>query len=283
MSTIRASLCIGMACILVGCASDGVLDGRLGAGVRYSSYGPPSDPGAPYWADTARAMAGNFSGAVPQVVWIVGTREGSGTHLNFPGQSDDPHIMFSDADANEQALSLFDAMRGQVWLQVEPGEASVETLIDILLERYGHHRCVIGVGVDVEWVGAGHKGIGTPVSDELARSWVAAVRAHDSDYALFLKHWLTSHMPPTERDGIMFIDDSQNLDSLDTMVSEFKVWGKTFAPAPVGFQYGYASDRKWWRALDNPPVDIGNAFLDAIPNAKGLYWVDFTLFEVFPP
>jgi len=228
-------------------------------------------------------MADTFPKAVPQVVWIVGTREGTGTRLNFPGQSDSPHIMFSEADANEEVLTRFDRMRGQVWLQVEPGQASVEELIDILLQRYGHHRCVIGVGVDVEWFGAGDDAIGTPVSDEVARSWVAAVRKHGSNYWLFLKHWLTSHMPPTERDGIMFIDDSQDLHSLNAMVSEFKMWGKAFEPAPVGFQYGYASDREWWQVLDNPPADIGDALLFEIPNTKGLYWVDFTVFEIFPP
>ena len=276
-------LCVGLVCAVAGCTNVGGLDGRLGAGIRYSSYGPPHDPGSRYWADTARDMADMFPHAVPQVVWIVGTREGSGTHLNFPGQSDDPHIIFSESDANEQVLRLFDRMRGQVWLQVEPGQASVETLIDILLERYGDHRCVVGVGVDVEWFGADDKGIGTPVSDDVANSWVAAVREHGTGYGLFLKHWLISHMPPTARDGILFIDDSQDLSSLDAMVSEFKEWGAAFGAAPVGFQYGYASDRGWWQELDNPPADIGNALLRAIPNTRALYWVDFTVFEVFPP
>jgi hypothetical protein len=54
-------------------------------------------------------------------------------------------------DGNEEALTLFDEMGAQVWLQVEPGNAPVEDLIHIVLERYGHHPSVVGVGVDVEW------------------------------------------------------------------------------------------------------------------------------------
>jgi hypothetical protein len=36
-------------------------------------------------------------------------------------------------------------------------------------------------------------------------------------------------------------------------------------------------------ALDDPPADIGLALLDAVPNTAGLYWVDFTVREVFEP
>jgi hypothetical protein len=62
-----------------------------------------------------------------------------------------------------------------------------------------------------------------------------------------------------------------------------RAWSRAFAPAPVAFQYGYRSDRRWWRHLDDPPADIGRRILDAAPNTEGLFWVDFTVLEVFPP
>jgi hypothetical protein len=98
-----------------------------------------------------------------------------------------------------------------------------------------------------------------------------------------LKHWLPEKMPPTLRDGLFFIDDSQILPSLDAMVEEFADWGRAFAPAPVGFQIGYDSDRPWWEDLADPPAEIGRRILAAVPNAAGLYWVDFTVLDVFPP
>jgi hypothetical protein len=80
----------------------------------------------------------------------------------------------------------------------------------------------------------------------------------------------------------MFLDDSQMFDSMDQMVNEFKDWGQTFAPTPVGFQYGYQRDRKWWKELLDPPRDIGQAILNQVPNATDLYWVDFTMRQIWP-
>lgn len=255
----------------------------MGAGFRYSSYGPWYDPGPAYWAGVGQQMAGYFPGAVPQTIWIVGTVSGQGTVLNFPGETTQPYIYFTSKDKNEAVLTLFDDMGGQVWLQVEPGKADVVKLIHILLARYGRHPSVIGVGIDVEWYGATGTPEGIPVTDEVARQWVEAARAHGPQYQIFLKHWLPEFMPPTVRDGIVFVDDSQGLGSLEEMVTEFTAWGAAFAPAPVAFQFGYESDKPWWRKLENPPAEIGAALLTAVPNTTGLYWVDFTVLEVFPP
>ncbi len=59
--------------------------------------------------------------------------------------------------------------------------------------------------------------------------------------------------------------------------------GAAYRQSPVGFQYGYPADEAWWGELDDPPADIGQAILDRVPNAVGLYWVDFTALQVFPP
>ena len=90
-------------------------------------------------------------------------------------------------------------------------------------------------------------------------------------------------MPPTYRDGIVFINDSQQFESFDQLMDDFTAWGETFAPAPVGYQYGYPADKKWWQELQDPPAEIGQAILNDIPNTQGLFWVDFTLLDIFPP
>jgi hypothetical protein len=51
----------------------------------------------------------------------------------------------------------------------------------------------------------------------------------------------------------------------------------------VGFQFGYRSDKKWWRKLADPPGTIGQALLAKIPNARDLLWVDFTAYDIWPP
>jgi len=228
-------------------------------------------------------MASRFAGATPQGIWIVGQINARGTYLSFPTDQTDRRILGSPIDDNEQVFDLFDELGVQVWLQVEPGEASVEKLIHIVLAQYGHHPCVVGVGVDVEWYHSYENPEGKAVTDAEAAAWVAAAQSHGAHYRLFLKHWLIEKMPPTVREGILFVDDSQQFPSLDTMVEEFAAWGEAFAPAPVAFQFGYGSDRRWWQKLDDPPSAIGERILAAVPNTQGLYWVDFTVLEVFPP
>ena len=255
----------------------------LSAGFRYSSYGPDYDPGPEYWVQVGNQMAGRFAGAVPGAIWIVGQLDGDGTWLNFPANPESSLIQASTRDGNERALLLFDRLGAKVWLQVEPGNAPVDELIDLVLDRYGHHSSVVGVGIDVEWYRSVDQAEGQAVTDAEARSWLARARYHDPSYRIFLKHWEAGKMPPTAREGILFVDDSQILPSFDAMVEEFAEWGRAFAPAPVAFQFGYRSDRPWWRHLQDPPREIGERILAAVPNAEGLYWVDFTVLEVFPP
>jgi hypothetical protein len=263
----------------------------LGAGFRWSPYGPPpgEDPGPDYWADVALQMASRFDGAVPQGIWIACEVDfasgGCWLDVDAAGETVDPLIRFTGnpVDTTEVALSAFDTAGVQVWLQVEPGFASVEELIHWLLDRYGHHPSVIGVGVDVEWYrNASEPALGDPVDDALAAAWRDAVRAH-GDYRLFLKHWLIGHMPPSERRYIVFVDDSQGFPDLAALVSEAAVWSDAFPTSRVGFQIGYESDRVWWSGMADPPGEIGDALSQVVPNLKSLFWVDFTALDVFPP
>jgi hypothetical protein len=270
--------------LLVGCAAQPQETAApLGAGFRYSTYGVSGEPGAAYWASVGQRMAAKFPGSVPQAIWIVGNIYDEGTYLNFPCETDDPNIKCGYADMNEAALTLFDEEGVQVWLQVEAGNADMETLIDIVLEQYGSHPCVIGFGADVEWYKSTTGPLGVPITDEEAARWVAAVRAHNPAYRLFLKHWEIEWMPPTAREGILFINDHQEFESLEAMIENYTAWGEHFSGYPVGYQFGYHSDAKWWREFEDPASEIGNAILKAVENTQALFWVDFTVLEVFPP
>jgi hypothetical protein len=264
------------------------------AGLRASSYGAGNPfPASDYWINTVNSMASRFRDATPTLVWIVGimhfrrSGEASGdTILNFPPPNPGAsysHVRFSNSDENEEYLNAFDQNGFKVWLQVEPADAQISVLIQLVLDRYASHPCVIGFGVDVEWYqyGPGNRE-GSAVTDSEARAWSQQVRGYNESYMLFLKHWLISKMPPNYRAGIMFLDDSQQFNSMNQMVTEFEQWGQTFSPSPVGFQYGYAADQVWWIDLADPPQDIGNEILSRIPNTSDLFWVDFTMTEIWP-
>jgi hypothetical protein len=234
-------------------------------------------------------MASRFPGSVGEQVAVVVEVSGGGgrgncwAHFPQPASGTWPNVNWDDIDLFESTFDAFDANGIKVWLQVEPASCDVPMLIDLLMLQYGHHPSVLGVGVDVEWYRKDLGRNGKPVTDTEAQAWVARARSYNVNYLIFLKHWLTEKMPPTYRTGLVFIDDSQGHGSLNAMVTEFSSWGQTFAPSPVGFQYGYQSDKTWWGGLSDPPGMIGNALLAAIPNTRDLVWVDFTAYDIWPP
>jgi len=204
--------------------------------------------------------------------------------LSFPrpDRGEYPFIHFASSDLDESYLSAFDRADIAVWLQVEPGNADVDTLIDLVLGRYGHHPCVVGFGIDVEWFRRDEGRDGRAITDVEARWWSRRVKQHNPSYRLFLKHYTPGKLPPTERGEILFINDSQGFPGLRSMAREFRSWGRRFQPAEVGFQYGYPSDRAWWATYRDPATLITRELHEDVPNARWFFWVDFSVLEVFP-
>ena len=261
----------------------------LRAGLRASNYGITPFPSPTWWISSINSMSSRFPGSAGEQIAVVVEVSGGGgrgkcwAHFPQPATGTWPNVNWDDTDLFESTFDAFDAAGIQVWLQVEPASCDVPMLIDLVYQQYGHHPSVLGFGVDVEWYRKDIARTGKPVTDAEAQAWVARTQTHASGDLVFLKHWLPEKMPPTYRTNLVFIDDSQGHGSLSAMVSEFSAWGQTFAPSPVGFQYGYQSDKSWWSALGDPPRDIGNALLSAIPNTRDLVWVDFTAYDIWPP
>jgi hypothetical protein len=262
----------------------------LRAGLRASNYGISPFPPPSWWVSSINSMKSRFPGSIGEQVAVVVEVAGGGgrgncwAHFPQPATGTWPNVNWDDLDLFESTFDAFDANGIKVWLQVEPARCDVPMLITLLMQQYGHHSSVIGFGVDVEWYRKDLERYGKAVTDAEARAWLTQTRTYNASYLVFLKHWLTEKMPPTARDnGLVFIDDSQGHGSLNAMVNEFSNWGQAFNPSPVGFQYGYQSDKTWWSALNDPPKTIGDALLSAIPNTRDLLWVDFTAYDIWPP
>lgn len=256
----------------------------LGAGFRYSVFNPKVPPDPAYFQRVANEMTAKFPNAKPEGIWIVSKVKDQGTQLSFPVEDTGDPLIFSSGgeDLNEAALKTFDKLGIRIWLQLEPAFAPVDKLIHLVMKRYSQHPCVIGMGIDVEWYRSTNPDAGDPVTDEMAQKWLAAVRTYNPNYRLFLKHWLVERMPPTVREGILFVDDSQIFPTMDPMIEEFGQWAKTFSPYPVAYQIGYPSDKPWWGKLNDPPKEIGTRILQVAPNTEAILWVDFSLLDVFP-
>ncbi len=232
-------------------------------------------------------MSSRFPGSTGSSILVVveiDGMSGPGCWAHFPNPDGGtyPGVRFDAVDEFEPMLAAFDQSSIKAWVQVESSGCDMSMLIDLVLGNYGHHPSVVGFGVDDEWYLNKSYQVGKPITDAEAQAWVQQVRTYKSTYQVFLKHWLESQMPPTYRNGLVFVNDSQGFRSLSAMVTDFKAWGQYFAPAPVGFQFGYARDKKWWSRLSNPPKTIGDAILAGTPNTMDLYWVDFTAYDIWP-
>ena len=262
------------------------------SGVRSSSYGAIPWPTNVQWKNAATNQIKNFPDTSSVFIWIVGVLDENNGKCNmeFPAPPGDwTNVNFADTDKHESILSYFDSNNIKVYLQFENGIADVEDCINIVLTKYGNHSCVIGAGMDWEWYGStsvDDPNETTQVTDQQAEDWEDLVKTYDTDYKLFIKHYMSSLMPPSYRGNLVFINDSQGFANLNAMISEFATWADTFSNNEVGFQFGYdmdidtLNDYDWWKLLDNPPKQIGDRVFNEVQNSGqdcGVYWVDFTL------
>ena len=262
------------------------------AGIRISSYGIRSSfgkdnfPSETEMAGFATRMASCYEGSTGTYILIVGTMSGSDTcSLAFPISGDYNYIYGSKDDRYESYLDKCDELGIDVWLQVEPGYADLVTLAGLVLDRYGHHSCVKGFGIDVEW----HKPIegtdeGTKLSDKDAKKVLDKVRSYNSGYTVFVKHWMTRQLP-SKMEGLIYVNDSQQFGDMNEVIADFSQWAAYYAPQPVMFQIGYNADKWIWNGTEyktNPAKLFGQAIVDGCNsgNDVGIIWVDFTLADV---
>jgi hypothetical protein len=116
-----------------------------------------------------------------------------------------------------------------------------------------------------------------PISDADAKRWMEQVLSFDPGYVLVLKHFEAKHLPPGYRHPhLWFLTDSQEFPSQSEWMQDMRDWAVAFKNSPLGAQYGYPKDQKWWSKLSMPPVDLGQALLKELPDYRIILWVDFT-------
>ncbi len=275
-------------------------------GTRSSVYGLGSRWLLPEeWKSVVDQMQEWYPSATPTMVWIVGSLSGMGCNLEFLPADDvdtaaleEQYIYFSEPErenhlSHEEYFDYFDENGIQVYLQVEPGFADVETLIDLVLAQYGDHPCVVGAGVDVEWYHGVTEDSGLPISDALAEQWDKHIKEINSEYRLFLKHYNIRYLPPSYRSDILFVNDSQGfgssigdvlgvydeeLDDVLGFMPEFKRFADAFPDNDVLYQIGYESDATWYYTMEDPVVQsLGQRLAEVTGQNCGIIWVDFTI------
>lgn len=273
-------------------------NGARWAGIRASSYGLIESfakyPGINDMVDCLEKMESCYAGSNGTVILIVGVVSEDLTKcvLDFPLSKEITNVIGSDVDFYEDYLNALDNAGYSVWLQVEPGNADLVELAKEVINHYKHHSSVKGFGIDVEWYKRADNRNGMKLSSDgdepkTVSKVLTAVKAINSDYTVFVKHW-DERWLPDPKEGLVFVNDSQGFRSsesktaLQRMCEEFADWAETYAPCPVMFQIGYDSDEsKIWGSMENPAEELGMAIIAECntSNDIGIIWVDFTLKE----
>ena len=258
------------------------------AGFRFSQSGVQKNydkiPDGDSWVGFVNKFKRHFnSDAKPTVIVLVSSiREDKINYFLFPapkGYSETSTIKYNSKDIFEDILTKFDKENFNVWLQVDPGKNDLLKLAEITFKQYGHHSCVKGFGVDLEWWKnyEEKEGYGSKFPDEDAKALVEKVRSINSKYTVFAKHWDAKYMPDKYRDGMIFIDDSQDLHSITNAQKEFSKFAETFKDNPVFFQIGYNADVDLWKKR---PTDFAKEIIKEVTKVNkhvGIIWVDFTM------
>ena len=279
-------------------------DGARWAGIRASSYGLEesfgSYPGINSMASYAEKMESCYAGSNGTVILIVGvvSEDLKSCFLDFPISEEIANVTCSNVDFYEDYLTALDKGGYSVWLQVEPGNADLVKLAKAVMNHYKHHSCVKGFGIDVEWYKRADNRNGMKLSSDgdepnTVSKVLTAVKAINSSYTVFVKHWDEKWLPDP-KEGLVFVNDSQGFfeggwgkgserkPSLEKMVNECARWAEDYDPCPVMFQIGYDADEGIWGEMENPAEELGKAIIAGCTTSNdiGIIWVDFTLKEV---
>ena len=184
---------------------------------------------------------------------------------------------FSEKD-QESYLNAMDKRNVSVFIELFPfKKQDVCLAIENWVEKYKHHKSVIGVGIELEYFGK--------ATDSLAKAWDVKIKSIKPSYRMFLRHYSATYMPPIYRGkgDLIFIDDASE-GTREELNKGFATWAKYFAPTACVFQIGYPADEDamdgnnasgWWK-LKNPIKEWGNEILALAdhPNQElGLIWV----------
>ena len=215
------------------------------------------------WAQAIFNVNNRFQGSTPWTTVAVGPVPGAVTPA--------PETL-------DALLGHLEKLGVEVFLEIYPRKTNdVPEQINHWLGRFKRHPCVKGLGVDLEYY--------KRVDDAAAKAWDEAIKAHNPQYRLFLKHWEQGYMPPNYRGqgDIIFINTSSEA-SVDALNAEFSQWAVHFAPSACAFQVGYPADEDamdgrntggWWR-LQDPVRSWGESLLAKINRPEqdlGLLWV----------
>ncbi len=209
------------------------------------------DKPAEYWSKEAKEFGGE-RGVVDLV--IAQAQDQNFSYVPFPSENSGYVTSDNENDKVEPYLEKFDKDGVKVILSIQPNGADVSDLIDRILKRYGNHKCVIGVNVDLEW-----KLTGNPyhASNEERDIWLKKIQSYNPGFKLFLTYYKDHTYFPDDKKDIVILYDGEG-DTQNQLMSEYKELASHYTS--VGIYTGYTSC--------TPSTASHDSIMDTAPNTK---------------
>jgi hypothetical protein len=208
------------------------------------------------------SMAAQMYGGENSIVDLVVVQAYSNGQiaLAFPYPNNSTQFNPSPSDEVEPYLEQFDRDGVGVILSVQPMGANVTSLIDAILTRYGSHKSVIGINIDLEW-----KESGTPqhVSNLERDTWLSEIKNFNPGLKLFLTYYGDHTYFPDDKPGLVVLFDGTS-DTQDSILNQYAVLSKYYTN--VGIYTGYSSS--------DPPTATNDMILEAAPNTEYIIHTD---------
>jgi len=205
-------------------------------------------------AETWSADAKKFGGE-HGIVDLVVTQAHANKLAYVPFPFEKKGYIYSDdkTDQVEPYLDQFDKDGRKVILSIQPNGADVTDLIDIILSRYGHHKNIIGVNIDMEW-----KLTGNPnhLDDKERDVWISKIQSYNPEYKLFLTNFNDYTYFPHDAKDLVILYDGQG--SQNDILKEYGKLASHFSS--VGLYTGYDED--------TPRTASRDSIVAAAPNTK---------------
>lgn len=203
------------------------------------------------WSDAARGFGGE-RGTIDLVV--AQAHENELTYVPFPFEKKGHIYSYNQTDKVEPYLNKFDEDGLKVILSIQPNRADVSDLIDIVLSRYGHHKSVIGINVDLEWKLSGNPNHVNTAERDL---WLKKIQSYNPKYKLFLTYFKDYTYFPDDTKDIVILFDGERATQKE-ILKRYNELALHFES--VGIYTGYSSNI--------PPTASYDSIMEAAPNTR---------------
>jgi hypothetical protein len=221
-------------------------DGPLKGVWNNCDFSKPSED----WSEAATEFGGEDG-----VVDLVVTQAHANKLAYLPFPFEKKGYIYSDGqtDKVEPYLDKLDEEGLKVILSIQPNGADVADLIDIILSRYGHHKSVIGVNVDMEWKLTGNPNHASNKERDLR---LTKIQGYNSEYKLFLTNFKDHTYFPDDTKDLVILYDGEG--AQNEILKEYQDLASHYTS--VGIYTGYSSN--------TPRTASNENIVNAAPNTK---------------